>query len=68
MNELTKKGTITSLEIAEATGMRHADVNEKHSKHGGSMGESIRTQFCVVIIQATSAEWRVQRCSLLYSQ
>lgn len=26
MNELTKKGTMTSLEIAEATGMRHADV------------------------------------------
>lgn len=26
MNKLTKKGTIISLEIDDATGMRHADV------------------------------------------
>lgn len=55
MTELIKKETMTSLDIAEVTGMRHADVMRSIRNMEDAWQKSITTQFCVIIIQTGTA-------------
>lgn len=41
---------MTSLEIAEITGMRHADVMRAIRRMGSCVGKCTTTQICAVII------------------